>query len=250
MDIGIVILLGVVLTLLLGFFDFILEWEVPGGIYMVLIFGYVIFHATNTEVDPTPIAVPTEQTQALVDETKQEMHKLTEEVRVEMAEIKAEVQELNNEVVAETTQITAAVKQQDESTGNGVVIITVIIFFLVWIFSESLIVGVFIAAMCFSFLGDNLSVGNSSTDSDEPQELKQIDTSRRKYDTEYMSNRLRSKTPVYLYKDSGETVATSDPSLKDKATLIFKPKRLVKHTSGQLYACQTSKVCYPVKVYE
>lgn len=248
------VMLGIVLVFLMMFFDFICEWEIPGGLYMVLIFGYVIFHAIGSSPDePVSQPVPTEQTQtqtqALMDENKQEIQQLKEATAVEMAEIKADLVELNEEVVAEASELTST-DNGDNSNNNVAVVATIVVFVLVWIFSESVIIAVFVASLCFSFLGENLTIDVSQTDTDEPSVLKQVDTSRRKYETEYMSNRLRSKTPVYLYKDSGDTVATSDPTLRDNAIVIFHPKRLVKHTTGQLYACKTSKLCYPVNVYE
>jgi len=247
---GTMILLYFALIVGTMFFDFLLELDMPLILYVIGTGVFVGWAAANIHMDAvipeTPIAI-TQDIKTIQDDTKRELNAIKADVKADMSKLRPDVKADISEVVEQTTD-----SDDSSSVNTGFVLVTCVIFVVVWIFTESLFVGIFVAFMFFSFVGDNISVTSSTSTKSEDavQTLKQVNTKGRRFKTEYLSNRIRSKTPIYLFKGDDGQIATSDPSLKDEAPIIFKPIKLVTHSSGMLYACKDSKQCYPVGQYE
>jgi len=164
--------------------------------------------------------------------------------------------EVTNELVDDATTTSDEPKASEDTTSTetktgvsnvGLWFVTICVFVFGVLMFESFWISVAISTVFFiTFMDSSITV--SQTPNGEAKRVESWLYDSRP--TEYINNKVRSRTPVYLYKNGGETVASTSPNpnvTEWENAKVYSDITLKHHTTGQLYACTKTKICYPIQ---
>lgn len=251
----------IICMLLLGFIGYILDEDFGFGTYLLATVVFFTIQLTSCDgdekVDTTTaaeIVIDQEELKKDLTALKSELKTTLEEVSQARQEIEKEVKQLEQQASAELEQVNKEVTTDEDSPSIILAIVVTLVAFIIVLFVfESLWVSVGIAAVIWSMM-TNVIITTTQTQTDSaPTELKQVNHNQYgRTSTEYINNKQRSRTKVYLYKNGKDLVAStsSSPDITEANVRVYNDLTLKKHTTGILYACAKNNICYPVESNE